>query len=180
MPAAMEPHDSGSISLTKMRALLQPSVRAASSMLGSRFSNAPRALRYMSGNATTTAAMTVAGQLKMSGKPMSMKNCPNAVLRPHRYSSTKPHTVGGKTMGMVKMESKTFLALCEMLRQKYAASRPSAKMMTMATPVVLSVTHKGLQSSVHKNSAADSNQVGATAISTSEDPPGARSRRKTA
>ena len=65
---------------------------------------------------------------------MSMKNWPNAVLRPHRYSSTKPQTVkGAKTMGMVKMESKMFFALCEMFKQKYAASKPKTKM-TMIRP----------------------------------------------
>ena len=101
----MDDHAKGSISLKKMRPSLQPSVRAASSMLRSMPSNAPRALLYMSGNETTTAASTVAGQLKMSGKPMSMNQRPSAVLLPKRSNSTKPHTVGGKTMGMVKMES---------------------------------------------------------------------------
>ena len=173
----MELHDSGSMSRRNIRALLHPSVRAASSMLGSRFSNAPSALRYMRGNATTTAAITVAGQLKMSGNPMSMKNWPNAVLRPHSHRSTKPHTVGGSTMGMVNTLSRTFLVRCDTCRQKYAAKSPSTKMMTMATPVVLSVTHKGLQSSVRRNSAAASKPVGAATISTS---PGATSRPKSA
>ena len=70
-----------------------------------------------------------------------------------------------------------FFALCEMFKQKYAASKPKTKMMTMAMPVVLSVTQNRLQLSVRRNSAADSNHVGAAAISTSE---GATMRPKSA
>lgn len=85
--------------LMNIFALLQPSVRAASSMFGSRFSNAPRALRHMRGNATTTAAMTVACQLKMSGKPMSMNHRPTAMFLPNASSSRKFPTSGVALMG---------------------------------------------------------------------------------
>ena len=68
----------GSINFRKIRVLLQPKVRAASSMLVSRFSKAPSALRYIKGNATTTAAITVAGQLKIRGNPMSIKKLPKS------------------------------------------------------------------------------------------------------
>ena len=124
--------------------MLQPNVRAASSIFGSRFSNAPRALRYISGNATTTAASTVACQLNISGKPMSMNHCPTAVFLPNASSSRKPHTVGGSTMGMVKMESAISCARAGMRRLKYAAKSPRTKMNTIAVSVVFSVTHKGL------------------------------------
>ena len=43
-------------------------------MLGSSASNAPRAVRYMSGNATTVAAMTVAGQENTSFTPCCMSH----------------------------------------------------------------------------------------------------------
>ena len=46
-------------------------------------------------------------------------------------------------MGMVKTESKMSCARAEMRMVKYAAARPSAKMNTMAVPVVLSVTNSG-------------------------------------
>ena len=111
-------HESGSIKRTKIFALLHPSVRAASSIFASRLSNAPKAFRYMSGNATTTAAITHAVGLKIRGKPISIQNWPNAVLRPQRYRSKKPHTVGGSTMGIVKITSQMFFARGEILRQK--------------------------------------------------------------
>ncbi|MFR3273730.1 MAG: hypothetical protein ACLTQI_07940 [Slackia sp.] len=110
----------------------------------------------MSGNETTTAASTVAGQLKMSGQPMSMNQRPSAVLLPRRSNSTKPHTVGGKTMGIVKTESAISCALEGMRRLHHAARRPSTNTRTIAVPVVFSVTHKGLQSSFARNWLASS------------------------
>ena len=80
-PAAMLLHESGSIKRTKIFALLHPNVRAASSIFASRLSNAPKAFRYMSGNATTTAAITHAVGLKIRGKPISIQNWPNAVQK---------------------------------------------------------------------------------------------------
>ena len=160
IPAAMLDHDSGSISRTKIFALLHPSVRAASSMLRSRLSNAPSALRYISGNATTTAAMTHAAGLKMSGKPVSIQNRPNAVFEPHAKSRMKPHTVGGSTMGMVKMASKMLFARELRFRQKYAANKPRMTMNTMAMPVVRRLTHSGLQSRFCRNSPAAAKPVG--------------------
>ena len=75
---------------------------------------------------------------------MSMNHWPSAVERPKASSSRKPHTVGGSTMGMVKMASKTDWARGEMRMVKYAAPRPRMKMKMMATSVVRSVTHRGL------------------------------------
>ena len=114
----MDDHDSGSMILKKIRDSDQPSVRAASSMFGSKLSNAPSAPRYISGNATTTAAMTVAGQLKINGKPISMNHLPIGVLLPSRSSSRKPQTVGGKTIGIVKIVSNTLRTLDLRCRQK--------------------------------------------------------------
>ena len=55
----------------------------------------------------------------------------------------KPHTVGGRTIGMVNSESNnpfqrllTFMAL-------RAAKMPRMKMKIIATPAVLSETHSG-------------------------------------
>ena len=143
VPEAMDDQAKGSMRRMKMRPLDQPRVRAASSMFGSKLSKAPRALRYMSGKATTTAAMTVACQLNTSGNPISWKKRPKAVLRPSADSKRKPQTVGGSTMGMVKMVSKMSWARLEMRSVKYAAASPRKNTNTMATPQVLSVTHKG-------------------------------------
>ena len=138
-------------------------------MLGSRLSNAPSAPRYISGKATTTAAITVAGQLKMSGKPMSMNHWPTGVLLPNANSSKKPQTVGGSTIGMVKMVSKRLRNFGVRCRQKYAAAKPKMKMNTMAVNVVRSVTHNGDQSSVDTSFPTSSNQVGCAAMTTSEE-----------
>ena len=88
--------------------------------------------------------MTQATGLKISGKPMSIQNWPNAVFEPHTNSRMKPHTVGGSTIGMVKMASKMLFARGDRFRQKYAAKRPRMTMNTMAMPVVRSETHRGL------------------------------------
>ena len=73
-----------------------------------------------------------------------MNHCPSAVERPKASSSRKPHTVGGSTMGMVKMESKASCARDGKRSVKYAAASPSTNLSTMASPVVRSVTHSGL------------------------------------
>ena len=67
-------------------------------------------------------------------------------------SSRKPHTVGGSTIGMVKMVSKIPLKRSDALTVAQAASSPSTKITAMATSVVRSDTHSGDQSSVEKNS----------------------------
>ncbi len=73
----------------------------------------------------------------MSGKPVSIQNRPNAVFEPQMNSRMKPHTVGGSTMGMVKMASKMLFARERLrFRQKYAANKPRMTMNTMAMPVV--------------------------------------------
>ena len=120
----------------------------------------------MSGNATTTAAMTQATGLKISGKPMSIQNWPNAVFEPHTNSRMKPHTVGGSTIGMVKMASKMLFARGDRFRQKYAAKRPRMTMNTMAMPVVRSETHRGLQSRFDRNSPTAASPSGAFSILT--------------
>ena len=82
------------------------------------FSKAPRALRYISGNATTTAAMTVAGQLNTSGRPCSMNQRPTGELLPRASSRMKPQTVGGRTIGMVNSVSAMSWARLGMRRLK--------------------------------------------------------------
>ena len=138
------------MSLKNMRRSLHPRVRAASSISEFRFSNAPRALRYISGKATTTAAMTVACQLNIKGKPIESNHCPTGLLLPKASSKMKPQTVGGSTMGMVNTTSMKFCHLLGMRRENQAARMPKMKMMTIAVSVVFKVTHSGDQSSPSK------------------------------
>ena len=88
---------------------------------------------------------------KINGKPMSMNHWPTGVLLPSASSNRKPQTVGGNTMGMVKMVSNRLRNLGVRCRQKYAAAKPRTKMNTMAVSVVRNVTHNGDQSSVDMN-----------------------------
>ena len=88
-----------------MQVLDFPSVRPASAKLWSKPSNAPRAVRYMSGKATTVAAMTVASQEKITLMLNSCKKRPMKLLRPKMSSRKKPTTVGGSTSGKVRMPS---------------------------------------------------------------------------
>ena len=62
--------------------------------------------------------MTVAGQLKIKGKPMFIKKRPNPVLLPHKNNKMKPQTVGGRTMGIVKKLSRMLLVFPDRLSAK--------------------------------------------------------------
>src|SRR5512140_1474955 len=64
--AATPGHANGKVTVQNTRHSDAPSVRAASSKLGSTCSKAPRAVIYMMGNAITEAEMTVAGHEKMT------------------------------------------------------------------------------------------------------------------
>ena len=70
VPAMIPGQASGSRTRRKVRHSLAPSVRAAASMFGLTCSNAPRVVRYIKGNATTAAAITVAGQEKATVIPI--------------------------------------------------------------------------------------------------------------
>jgi len=82
-----------------------PSVRAASRSVGLTCSNPASVVRYMSGNATTVAAMTVAGHENTIVMPMCSSATPSGLLRPKINSRKKPTTVGGRTSGSVRMPS---------------------------------------------------------------------------
>ncbi len=71
-------------------------MRAASSICVSRLSKAPRCRAVASGNDTTTAEMTAAGQVKTIETPCAMSHWPTPVERPNSMRSRKPQTVGGK------------------------------------------------------------------------------------
>lgn len=98
----------------KIRRSGNPSVLAASISVTSTCSNAPLAARYISGNEMTTAAMTVAAQENTILTPnSSKKSCPSGRFTPKSISRKKPATVGGSTMGRVKIPSSTILSFLE-------------------------------------------------------------------
>ena len=95
----------GRIIRQKMRQLLTLSVCAAWIMFRSIASNAPRAVRYMSGRLTITAATTAARQVKTSGRSIESRALPMALRFPRKSRRKKPTTVGGRTSGRVMTAS---------------------------------------------------------------------------
>ena len=67
---------------------------------------APRAVRYMSGNATTAEARTPPYQVMTKRMPISLRNMPTGCFRPKTRRSSQPHTVGGRTRGSVRTTSR--------------------------------------------------------------------------
>ena len=120
----------------------------------------------MSGKATTTAAITVACQLKTSGNPIWSNHAPTGVLRPKNMSNRKPQTVGGSTIGIVKIASMMLWVRGFKRSVHQAASNPKMKMKMIAVPVVLSVTRRGDQSRVWKKLPSCSKAEGAAAMAT--------------
>ena len=113
-----------------------PSVRAAARRLGFTCSNAPNVVRYMSGNATTVAAMTVAGQENATVMPMCCSACPIQLLRPNIRSRKNPTTVGGRTSGSVSRPSTHARTAPRMPYIIFAASMPMKKVAAVAAQVV--------------------------------------------
>ena len=72
----------------KMVLFLRPSVRPASASVSSKLSKAPRAVRYMSGNATTTVAAMADCQRITSFCPKTSRNhAPSGWFGPKTSSS---------------------------------------------------------------------------------------------
>ena len=66
----------GSIAHVKMLVFERPSVRALQASVSSKLANAPRAVRYIRGKATTAAAKTPPSQCMTSGSPHSASKAP--------------------------------------------------------------------------------------------------------
>ena len=79
-PGQIPGRASGNRTARKVRHSPAPSVRAAPSRLGLTCSKAPSAVRYISGNATTVAEMTVAGQEKTIVRPMDSSSAADGAL----------------------------------------------------------------------------------------------------
>lgn len=123
----------------------------ALSISSSRVSKAARTVLYISGKDTTAAARTVACQEKIIGNPTLMKNCPTGELRPKIIKRKKPTTVGGRTIGSVKIASRRFLV--ESFTRAVIQAARIEKMITkiIAVEAVFSETKSGRQSNVEKN-----------------------------
>ena len=82
-----------------------PAYAAACSRVGLTCSSAPSEVLYINGNATTVAAMTVAGHEKAIIRPMCSSADPTGLRRPKISSRKNPTTVGGSTSGRVSTPS---------------------------------------------------------------------------
>src|ERR1700678_3881719 len=123
-----------------------PSVRAACVKFGSTCSSAARAVRYISGNATTAAASTVAGQEKTIVPPKANRSLPSGPLRPKSRSRKKPTTVGGNIRGIRKSPSTSAAPPPVRLSRHAAAASPMTKVKTVAVALVAIEIHRGDQS----------------------------------
>lgn len=65
--------------------------------VSSKLSKAPRAVRYMSGKATTADARTPPYQVMTKRMPTSLRKMPTGCFKPKTRSSSQPQTVGGRT-----------------------------------------------------------------------------------
>ena len=70
----------------KIQVLDSPSVWPDQARFSSKLSKAPRAVRYISGNATTTAAATPPGQFMTSLIPICIRKLPSGRRVPNRSS----------------------------------------------------------------------------------------------
>ena len=146
VPATRPGAASGTSTRRKTVHSLAPRVRAASSSVGFTCSNAPSVVRYMSGNATTVAAMTVAGHENTMLMPRCSSACPMGLRLPKRSSRKKPTTVGGSTRGSVRMPSIHARMLPRTPYSRRAASTPSTNVAAVAVKVVASEMSSGERS----------------------------------
>src|SRR6202522_4350639 len=146
VPARIPGHASGSAISRNTRLSDAPSVRAACIRCGSTCSSAARAVKYISGNATTVAAMTVAGHEKTIVAPNANRNLPIGPLRPKSRRRKKPTTVGGSTRGKRNIPSTSAAPMPVRLSRHAAAASPMTKVKTVAAALVAIEIHRGDQS----------------------------------
>ena len=101
------------------------------------------------GKETTIAAITVACQEKIKDIPKFFKIDPKKLFRPKITNKKKPVTVGGKTIGSVKIVSKNQLAFLLKLRLKRAKMIPNIKTNKVASKVDFSEIKKGEISNIY-------------------------------
>ena len=124
-----------------------PSVRPAYTRFISICSMAARAFLYISGNAMTVAAITQPSHVCTTLKSnCSNRNSPSGRLLLKRRSRKKPATVGGSTMGRVRMPSMTAFFPGVVFTTFLAANIPRKNEINVATTPVFSDIKSGLQS----------------------------------
>lgn len=123
----------GSRIFMKMVRLDRPKVRATSITVLSTCSNAPLAVLYINGKATTLPEITVADHLKIIFMPMFFNNCPKGLLFPNSIRRKKPRTVGGRIIGNVKSVSIIPLVLGGRFITHQAAAMPRKNTMAVET-----------------------------------------------
>ena len=143
VPASTPGAAIGNSTLRKTRPSEAPNVRAASRSLGFTCSKAPSAVRYISGKATTVAAITVAGQEKTMVMPISDSARPMKLCRPKTSNRKKPTTVGGRTSGSVSRPSIQTRKRPSMPNICLAAYSPRKKVAMVAAQVVASEMNSG-------------------------------------
>jgi len=100
-------------------------------------------VRYISGKATTVAAITVAGPEKTITMPICSCTWPMKLRLPSSRRRKKPTTVGGRTNGSVRRPSTYARRLPRTPDINLAASIPRKNVSTVATQVVASEIHGG-------------------------------------
>ena len=117
-----------------------PRVLAAYIRLESTCLKAAKQERYISGNEMATAAITVADQLNTILTPKnSSRNLPKGLFTPNTIKR-KPATVGGKTIGRVRILSMINVSLLPLCRYNILAqSIPSKNVNTMLSDAVLKI-----------------------------------------
>lgn len=124
-----------------------PSVRPAYTRFTSICSIAALAFRYISGNEITIAAITHPIHVCTTLKPNSSnKNAPTGLLLLNNNSKKKPATVGGITIGSVKIPSSTAFFPGEAFTAFPAANIPRKNEITVAATPVFKEIYRGLQS----------------------------------
>src|ERR1700733_9316818 len=123
-----------------------PNVLAASKNRESTCSSAARAERYISGNATTAAAITVAGQENTTVVPNRSRSFPRGPFRPNSSKRKNPTTVGGSTSGSRQIPSTSAETKPVRRCRHTAVARPATNVTAVATTLVSSDIHRGDQS----------------------------------
>src|SRR5579875_96162 len=136
VPARIPGQASGSDTRRNTRHSDAPKVRAACRSVRSSCSSAARTLKYISGNETTAAAITVAGHEKTTLAPKCSSKRPIGPCRPKSNSKINPTTVGGSTSGRRKIPSSSAGPIPRRLARHTAAAAPAASVIAVAVTLV--------------------------------------------
>lgn len=122
-----------------------PRVLAASVILRSTCSKAPRQVLYIMGKDTAAAAMTAPCHVNSTLNPADAKAPPIGLFLPKIISKKKPTTVGGSTIGNENSPSARLFPLF-MEITSLAAAMPKTKVIRVAKNATLKDIHRGERS----------------------------------